>query len=96
MRQSRAALPQLITPEKTAVAIKLCLVLYTKYIPMAHKPAENVLKTLIKYILITWNRFGGEKKNVKNDEKNLKKIFFPRDPFLKRQECYLVWQPRRL
>lgn len=46
IRQSSAALPQLITPLKTAEIIRFCLLLYTKYIPIAHNPDVTVLKTV--------------------------------------------------
>lgn len=45
IRQSRAALPQEMTPLNTADTIKLCNLLYTKYIAEAHSPDVNVLKT---------------------------------------------------
>lgn len=46
IKQSKAAFPQLITPEKTAETMRLSRALCTKYMPMAHNPAENVLKTV--------------------------------------------------
>lgn len=61
IRQSRAAFPQLMTPEKTAETIRLWRVLYTKYIPMAQSPAENVLKT--------------EKNNNNNNKKGKRKLY---------------------
>jgi hypothetical protein len=45
IRQSSAALPQLITLLNTADTIRFCFVLVTKYIPLAQRPEENVLKT---------------------------------------------------
>lgn len=45
IRQSSAALPQLMTLLNTADTIRFCLVLVTKYIPLAQRPEENVLKT---------------------------------------------------
>jgi hypothetical protein len=45
MRQSRAALPQLITLLNTADTIRFCFELVTKYIPVAQRPDEKVLKT---------------------------------------------------
>ena len=48
MRQSKAALPQLITLLKTAETMRFCFVLVTKYIALAHKPDDKVLNTEIK------------------------------------------------
>ena len=45
MRQSRAALPQLITPLKIAETITFWYLLYTKYSPIEHAPDDSVLKT---------------------------------------------------
>lgn len=45
IRQSSAALPQLITLLNTADTIRFCFELVTKYIPLAQRPEENVLKT---------------------------------------------------
>lgn len=45
IRQSRAALPQLITPLKIAETIKFWYLLYTKYNPIEQRPDENVLNT---------------------------------------------------
>lgn len=45
IRQSNAALPHEITPLKEADTIKLCVLLYTKYIDAEHNPADTVLNT---------------------------------------------------
>lgn len=45
MRQSRAAFPHEITPLKMADTIKLCSLLYTKYMDAAQNPEVKVLKT---------------------------------------------------
>lgn len=45
IRQSSAALPQLITLLNTADTIRFCFVLVTKYMPLAQRPEENVLNT---------------------------------------------------
>lgn len=57
IRQSRAAFPHEITPLKTAETIKLCNLLYTKYMAEAHRPEVNVLKTGKKTISINILRF---------------------------------------
>ena len=45
MRQSRAALPQLMTPLNVAETIRFVVLLYTKYRPTAQAPEDRVLKT---------------------------------------------------
>ncbi len=45
MRQSRAALPQLMTELNTALTIRLFRLLYTKNMPTAQSPDVKVLNT---------------------------------------------------
>lgn len=45
MRQSKAALPQDMTPLNTADTTKFWILLVTKYMDAEHKPADTVLNT---------------------------------------------------